>query len=110
MNVLLAVPAIVWLLLSAVSFAAGEYLSKIWAVKPSWWFATVVTLVYAVGTYLWLPAMLHKNQLSIMGTLYAIISLVTTLGIGFLVFHESISVTQGIGLALAFVSVILLSV
>jgi len=109
MNILLAVPALVWLLLAAAFFAAGEYLSKRWGMHPSLPFAFFVVGVYALGTFAWLPALLHKNQLAIMGTAWLLLAMAATITIGVLVFHEPLNLRQGIGVVLAAVALVLLS-
>lgn len=105
---MLAVPAFIWLLASTLFCAVGEYLSKKWGMNPSWTFAFLVTGVYAIGAILWLPALLHKNQLAIMGTIWALMTAVLTVAIGLFVFHESLSITQTIGILLALISLGLL--
>ena len=108
MNFLLSVPAWAWLILSALWFAAGEYLSKRWGMQPSWWFAVMVVLVYSVGTLAWLPALLHKNQLAIMGTLWLLLATLATVSIGILVFGERLNPLQWVGVGLALVALTLL--
>lgn len=109
MNILLAIPASVWLMLSALFFAAGEYLSKRWGLNPTWSFAFLVVGTYALGTLSWLPALLHKNQLAIMGTAWLLLAMVATIGIGVLMFHEKLNGLQVIGITLAFLALILLN-
>lgn len=108
MNGLMVIPALAWLTLSTIFFAIGEYMSKKWGMNPSWLFAIEIGLVYGFGSMLWLPALLHKNQLAVVGTFYALMSVVTTIAIGIFVFREAITVTQSIGLLLAFIALGLL--
>ena len=107
---LLSVNYIVWLILSAVFFAGGEFLSKKFALKPSVILVVCILLVYSVGILFWLPAILQKNQLSVVGTLWSVLSLLITILMGVIVFGEKISFTGIIGIIFAFVSIILLSV
>ena len=108
MKYLILIPAWTWLLISAVWFTAGEYLSKRWGMQPSLRFAVLVVAVYAVGTFAWLPALLHKNQLALMGTLWLVLATVATVGVGVLVFGEQLSVLQWVGVGLALVALALL--
>lgn len=108
MNILLFIPAIVWLLMSAAFFATGEYLSKTWGISPSFKLALLVAFVYSIGSLLWLPALLHKNQLIIMGTIWTILATLSTIAIGFLIFHEKLTVLQWVGVFLSFVALILI--
>ncbi len=100
---------IVWLIISAVFFAAGEFLSKKFALSPK--FSTVIYILLAcsAGVLAWLPAILQKNQLSIVGTLWAVLSLLTTILIGLIIFNEKLNLTSIIGIIFAILAVILLS-
>lgn len=110
MNFLLSIPALVWLIISALFFAGGEYLSKIWGNGPSIYLTILVVCTYALGTLSWLPALLHKNQLAIMGTLWLLLAILATIGIGILVFHERINILQTFGIILAIAALILLNI
>ena len=104
MNWLLLIPAIGWLLLSGFLNGVGEYLSKQWGNAPSWKLVALVALAYAASSILWLPALLHKNQLSTMGVAWVLIALVSTLFLGLFVFHEQLTPSQWFGLGLAAVA------
>ncbi len=109
MNFLISIPAIIWLLISALFFAAGEYLSKLWAMGPSLRFTILVVMAYALGTLTWLPALLHKNQLAIMGTLWLLLATLATISIGIFIFHEQLNYFQIVGIILAAIAMILLN-
>ena len=109
MKILLAVPYIVWLVLSALCFATGEFLSKKFALAPSWGYVFIILVPYTLGVLAWLPAILIKNQLSIVGAIWSVLSLAATVLIGVLIFSEKLSMLGIIGLVLAFISVLLLS-
>lgn len=108
-NFLLSIPAIAWLLFSAIFFAAGEYLSKRWGMMPSIGLALFVAFVYSFGALAWLPALLHKNQLVFMGTLWTILSTLVTIAIGLFIFHEKLSTLQWLGVLLAFTALLFLT-
>lgn len=109
MRTLLLIPAPVWLLLSAVFFACGEFTSKHWSYSPSIGLAAVTVGLYAVGSLLWLPALLHNNSLAVTGMAWALLGTVVTVAMGLLVFHEKVSLVKGVGIAFSFVSLMLLS-
>lgn len=69
----------------------------------------MVVGIYALGTLSWLPALLHKNELAIMGTAWLLLATVATVVIGFFVFGETLSTLQWIGIGLALVALVLLS-
>jgi len=103
-----AVPSFCWLLLSAILFGCGEYLSKKWALEPSLKGGIAVILVDAVGVTLWLPALLNRNQLSIVGVMWALLGTVVTLSIGLFIFKETLNWVQWIGIVFAFAALALL--
>lgn len=105
---LTTIPAIIWFLLSAIFFAAGEYLSKTWGNKPGVGLAFIVVAVYAMETLAWLPALLHKNQIAIMGTAWLVMALIATVSVGVFVFHEKITIFQWLGMVLALAALILI--
>lgn len=99
-----------WLLISALFFAFGEFLSKKFALAPSWQYVLLITFIYMLGTLAWLPAILQKKQLSIVGAIWSVISLLATVLIGILIFKEHLSLIGIVGIILAFVSFFLLSI
>lgn len=110
MNFLLAVPALVWLLLSAVFHAGGEYFSKKWSLEPGVLVTLVAVLFYTLSSALWLPALLNKQQLAVTGMAWLALAMTSTVIIGVVIFREPVSVVQWIGIGLAAVAVILLGI
>jgi multidrug transporter EmrE-like cation transporter len=110
MNFILAIPALVWLVASAIVFALGEYYSKKFALSPGWKLAIFVAFLYAMDAFLWLPAIFQKKDLVTTTLLWTVLSLVAIAVIGFFVFGEKISTTGAFGIFFAIVSIILLSI
>jgi multidrug transporter EmrE-like cation transporter len=88
MSILTSVPAWIWLVISTIFFAAGEFLSKKFALNPGWSIFGFIILVDIASITAWLPAIFQKNQLSITGVVWSILSLIMTAVIGILVFGE----------------------
>lgn len=109
MNFLFFFPYIAWLILSALLFAFGEYLSKKFALAPSFSYVALIVFIYALGTLAWLPAILQKNQLSIVGAIWSVMSLLATVLIGVLIFGEHLNTTAILGLLLGFAAIVLLA-
>lgn len=108
-NYVLSIPAPFWLLLSAAFFAGGEYLSKVWANSPTLPTMLLVISVYALGTVAWLPALLHKNELAVMGTAWLLLATAATVVIGIFAFGETLNPAQWCGVGLALLALFLLS-
>jgi len=109
MNIILSIPALAWLIISALFFAFGEFLSKKFALAPSIYYVLIIIGIYALGTLSWLPAIFQKNQLSVVGAIWSVLSLIATILIGLSVFNEKLTLTQSAGLVLGLVAVYLLS-
>ena len=110
MSFILSIPAIVWLVISALFFACGEFLSKKFAIHPSVYLVVAVVVIDAISTLAWLPAILQKNQLSIVGAMWSVLSLLTTVLIGLIIFREHLNLTAILGIIFAFIAIGLLSV
>jgi multidrug transporter EmrE-like cation transporter len=110
MKSLLSINYFVWLIVSALFFAMGEFLSKKFALEPKGFWVLLILASYTFGTLAWLPAILQKNQLSIVGTIWSVLSLLATILIGVLLFNEKISLTSGLGIFAALIAIVLLSV
>ncbi len=110
MKFLLSINYIIWLIVSALFFAIGEFLSKKFALSPKSLYAILILLVYSLGVLAWLPAILQKNSLSITGTIWSVLSLLTTILIGVLIFKEKLSIIGIAGIVVAVIAILLLSI
>lgn len=99
-----------WLLVSVMFFAVGEYFSKAWALHPSYKTALTLVTMYVLGTLAWLPAIYRGQIISVVGTIWSLMSLLMTLFVGVALYHESLSHIQMVGIGLAFIAIILLSI
>lgn len=97
-----------WLWVSAVFFALGEYLSKKYALEPSWEKVAGILAAYLVSVILWLPAIRETKDLARTGAAWSVLGLAMTVVLGVGVFGERLSGTQWVGLGLAAVAVWLL--
>lgn|ERR1035437_1244993 len=109
MNIFLFLPAWAWILISAIFFGIGEFVSKKFALNPGWTLFILFIAFDIISAAAWIPAIFEKNQLSATGVIWSIVSLMATVSIGILAFHEKVTLVQSIGLATGLVSVVLLS-
>jgi multidrug transporter EmrE-like cation transporter len=98
-----------WLILSAIFFAICEFLSKKFALAPKWSTLIFILIINTLAVLVWLPAIMQKNQLSIVGVMWSVMSLLATFLIGVLIFSEKLSLIGIIGIIFAFISITLLS-
>lgn len=99
-----------WLFLSIICFGFGEYFSKIFTTNPTVKIACLVVFSYACGSLSWLPAIYKVKLLAVVGTVWTVLSLLMTLFVGLVMFHEPITTTQIIGIVFGLISVILLTI
>ncbi len=109
MTLLLAVPYYVWIIISALLTATGELLSKEFGNTHKAAFLIAAFVVYSLGTLAWFPSIFEKNQLSIVGVMWSVLSLATTVLISVLIFHERLNTMSTIGVVLAFAAIIFLA-
>lgn len=95
------VPTLVWLSMSALCIAGGDFLSKSWANTPTLRGAFLTAFVYSMSSFFWLPALYWKNELALLGTLWGVVVSLLTVGIGVGIFHESLEARHWLGIALA---------
>jgi drug/metabolite transporter (DMT)-like permease len=95
------------MLLSLVCYTGGEFGLKLWANHGLYRWAALAVFSYMIGTFCWLALMRVHNELARMGTIYAAITLITTIMIG-LKMGEAMSVRQWIGAAFALLATVLL--
>lgn len=109
MSLVLAVPYYVWIIVSALLTATGELLSKEFGNTHRAAFLIAAFVVYSLGTLAWFPSIYEKNQLSIVGVMWSVLSLTTTVIIGVLIFGEKLNLMSTIGILFAFVAIAFLS-
>jgi len=110
MNLLSIIPGWIYLVISVLFFAAGEYFSKRWALSPSPNLFLLVIACYIASSTIWLPALFQKNQLAILGTIWILLGMIATVSIGLFLFGEKLSAVKMVGLGLALVSLALLNI
>lgn len=100
---------LLWLSLSAVFFAIGEYWSKKFANEQRASYIGVILAAYLLTSIFWLPALVQKNHLAVVGTVWSVITLMVTILMGVVVFGERLSGPQWLGVGLATMSIVLLN-
>lgn len=98
-----------WLSCSLLFYCAAEYLSKKWALTQANWMAGLAVAGYALNAVCWFPALKNHGSLAVLGSIYAVAYVLGTVAIGWLGFHEIITLRQWLGIGLAIVAIILLS-
>ena len=104
-----SIPVIGLILLASLSVVMGDYAAKAWSVsqKPSLLF--LAFLGYFLSGFFYIPTLLREG-LIVTSVIWAIISTVGFLLIGFVIFKEQLSFLQIIAVIIGIISIIMLSV
>ena len=98
-----------WLLVSMVFYAGGEFWSKKFALHPKLSSILLLLFFYALGALAWIVALWGKDELSDVGAMWAVLSLMTTVAIGFYIFKERLNPYGIAGIILSAIAIFLLS-
>lgn len=103
------IPVVVLILMGSLAVVAGDYFAKTWSLSRSGiWFALAV-VAYGGSVFFYVPTLLREG-LVLTSMLWNIFTGIGFLLIGLLVFRESLTVMQWIGVGLGFASLVLLRV
>ncbi len=101
-------PVILLLILSAISVTAGDFFAKYWSTNQKTIFYILAILGYAGSSIFYIPTLL-KEGLVVTSVIWSILSIIGFLIIGLVIFKETLSMVQIIGVTLGVASLILLS-
>jgi drug/metabolite transporter (DMT)-like permease len=93
---------------SAVFVGVGDYLAKKWSLVPGWSFCAGALACYFFSSLFYLLTLTRKG-LVVSCVIWSISSIVAFLFVGLIIFHETLSGMQLIGVILGTISLILLS-
>lgn len=96
------------LLLLVVFEACADIVAKYFTLTNKMYVAIGALLLYVIGNIFWLISLKHGAELATGAVIFSITSEVLAILIGVLIYHETISITQGVGIILGLVSLVLL--
>ncbi len=99
----------IWLFISMVCFGLGEYFSKQLATSLNTKTVIQVLVSYFLATLAWIPAIHRYNVISVVGVIWSVLSILITVILGLIVFKEPVTTFKVVGIILAILSVIFLS-
>lgn len=109
LEILQKIPIQLLLFLSALSVVLGDFFAKYWSTNQRKLFFAVALLAYFLSGVLFIPALL-KERLVISAMLYTLFSVSGFLFIGLIIFKESLSMLEAVGVVLGIVALIILAV
>ncbi len=96
------------LLLLVVFEACADIIAKYFAITNKMWIGVGALSVYIIANIFWLISLKNGAELATGAVIFSIVSEVLAILIGVLIYHEHLSLTQGIGIILGLVSLVLL--
>ncbi len=108
MYFLAKLPVAILLIISSLGVITDDYFAKSWSINQKNWFLIIALLGYLISGIFYIPSLM-KQGLVITSVIWSLISIIGFLFIGLVLFHETLSLTQGIGVGLGVVALILLA-
>jgi len=102
------VPLVLLFSLSAVFVGMGDYLAKKWSLVPGWSFCVGALVCYFMSSFFYLLTLTRKG-LVVSCVIWSLSSIIAFLFVGLVIFHETLSGMQLIGIILGTISLIILS-
>ncbi len=108
LNYLSQLPVYIWFIISLFTIIISDLCSKNFAIKQNmWWFYGII-IIGCVGSTIWAIIMLSMNQLIRTSFIWTVLASLVSISVG-LVFRETLTMVQWIGVILALISICLLA-
>ena len=101
------IPVLALLLISGTGVIAGDVFAKYWSLHQRWPFFVATIICYWASSLFYIPTLLREG-LVITSIIWSLITLIGFLFVGLIIFRESLTFHQGIGVALGVVSLVIL--
>lgn len=102
------IPWPILLILSSTGVALGDFYGKYWSINQKGGFYALAMFGYFLSGFFYLPTLLGKG-LVITSLIWSILSIIFFLFIGLVIFKETLTTIQIVGVFLGVVSLIVLS-
>jgi multidrug transporter EmrE-like cation transporter len=103
------IPVIGLVVLASASVIIGDFAAKAWSVSQKPYSLVLAFLGYFLSGFFYIPTLLREG-LIVTSVMWAIISTVGFLVIGFVIFKEQLSLMQIIAVTIGIMSILMLSV
>ena len=102
------IPLLLLFAVSALCVGAGDYLAKKWSLEPGWGSCAGALTCYFSSSFFYLLTLTRKG-LVVSCVIWSTASIIAFLFVGLVVFHETLSGVQVIGVVLGVISLLMLS-
>lgn len=94
--------------LSAVGVIFGDYFAKYWSQHPRPFWLVLTFIAYFLSPFFYVPTLLREG-LVVTSVVWSILSIIGYLFVGLVIFRETLSGTQTVGVVLGVVALVILS-
>ena len=101
-------PVILLIILSAASVTAGDFFAKYWSINTRSVFYVLAIMGYVGSSIFYIPTLLREG-LIITSVLWSLLSIIGFLVVGILIFKETLTNLEIIGVMLGIASLVILS-
>jgi multidrug transporter EmrE-like cation transporter len=102
-------PVFSLLLLSALGVISGDYFAKYWSVEQRGWMYALAIVGYALSAVFYIPTLLREG-LVVTSVVWVVLSTIGFLVVGILIFHETLTPLQWVGVGLGIASLLILTI
>ena len=96
------------LILLVIFEACADIIAKYFAITNKIWIGATALGIYVIANLFWLISLKNGAELATGAVIFSIVSEVLAILIGVLIYHEHLTLTQGVGILLGLVSLVLL--
>ncbi len=96
------------LILLVIFEACADIIAKYFAITNKLWIGVGALAVYIIANIFWLVSLKNGAELATGAVIFSVISQILAILIGVLIYHEHLSIIQGIGIILGLISLVLL--
>lgn len=103
------IPVLALLAISGTGVIVGDVFAKYWSMNQRGWFLVAAFIGYFASSFFYIPTLLREG-LVITSIIWSLISLIGFLFVGLVLFKESLTFHQGIGVGFGLVSLVILAI
>ena len=107
-EILTKLPVVLLLIISACGVTVGDYFAKTWSINQKTVFLLIAFVGYFSATFFYIPTLL-KEGLVVTSVIWSLFASIAFLAIGLIIFKETLTPMQLVGVALGVVALIILA-
>jgi multidrug transporter EmrE-like cation transporter len=102
------IPLLILFAVSALFVGAGDYLAKKWSLQPGWSSSAGALACYFTSSFFYLLTLTRKG-LVVSCVIWSIASIIAFLFVGLVIYNETLTPLQTVGVVLGVISLLLLN-